>query len=85
MGCDMRLEGVDLENYRGSKDPYKLVDRTYRSASEAFKDADYATAIWRCETESERGWRLIGGWVAVLLGIALVYFFAIGLVEWLKG
>ena len=28
--------------------------KTYRSASEAFRDADYATPIWRCETEWDR-------------------------------
>jgi hypothetical protein len=44
--------------------------KTYRSASEAFRDADYATPIWRCETEWDRtkdylGWGLM--W-AVLLG-----------------
>lgn len=28
--------------------------KTYSSASEAFRDADYATPIWRCETEWDR-------------------------------
>lgn len=60
------------------------VDKTYRSASEAFKDADYATAIWRCETENERGLKIIGGWVAILSGIGLAYFMAVGFVDWLK-
>ena len=44
--------------------------KTYRSTSEAFRDADYATPIWRCETVWDRtkeylGWGLM--W-AVLLG-----------------
>lgn len=44
------------------------LDKTYRSASEAFRDADYATPIWRCETEWDRtkeyiGWGLM--WVVV--------------------
>jgi hypothetical protein len=48
----------------------KGIGKTYRSTSEAFKDADYATPIWRCETEWDRakeyiGWGLM--W-AVLLG-----------------
>jgi hypothetical protein len=43
--------------------------KTYNSASEAFRDADYATPIWRCETEWDRtkkylGWILM--WVVVL-------------------
>jgi hypothetical protein len=28
--------------------------KTYRSTSEAFKDADYATPMWRCETDWDR-------------------------------
>lgn len=30
------------------------LDKTYSNASEAFRDADYATPIWRCETELDR-------------------------------
>jgi hypothetical protein len=44
--------------------------KTYRSMSEAFRDADYATPMWRCETDWDRtkeylGWGLM--W-ATLLG-----------------
>lgn len=44
--------------------------KTYNSASEAFRDADYATPIWRCENDWDRtkqylGWGLM--W-AVTLG-----------------
>jgi hypothetical protein len=28
--------------------------KTYRSSSEAFRDADYATPMWRCETDWDR-------------------------------
>jgi hypothetical protein len=80
----MKLEGIDLRTYRGSENPYKVVGKTYRSASEAFKDADYATAIWRCESENERGWRIVLGWGAFILGIGLAYFIAVGVVDWLK-
>ena len=80
----MKLEGIDMRTYRGSENPYKVVGKTYSSASEAFKDADYATAIWRCETENERGLKIIGGWVAILSGIGLAYFMAVGFVDWLK-
>jgi hypothetical protein len=44
--------------------------KTYRSTSEAFKDADYATPIWRCETEWDRTKEYLK-WIvmwAVLLG-----------------
>ena len=37
------------------------VDKTYRSASEAFRDADYATPIWKCETEWDRTKQYLGG------------------------
>jgi hypothetical protein len=30
------------------------IGKTYRSTSEAFKDADYATPMWRCETDWDR-------------------------------
>jgi hypothetical protein len=67
-----------------TRDPYKL-GKTYRSTSEAFKDADYATSIWRCETENQRGWRMIKACAGIASGIGLVYWFAIALVDWLKG
>lgn len=37
------------------------VDKTYRSASEAFRDADYATPIWRCESDWDRTKQYLGG------------------------
>ena len=48
----------------------KGMGKTYRSTSEAFKDADYATPMWRCETEWDRTKEYIG-WIlmwTVLLG-----------------
>ena len=65
-------------------DIYKEVGRTYSSASEAFKDADYATPIWRCETRFERDWRIVKAWVSVLLGLGLAYVIAFAFVDWLK-
>jgi hypothetical protein len=50
--------GFDLKNnnaYTGIEDIYHTVGRTSRSASEAFKDADYATPIWKCSTDFDRG------------------------------
>lgn len=49
--------GFDLKNndsYTNIKDIYHAVGRTSRSASEAFKDADYATPIWRCSSDFDR-------------------------------
>jgi len=77
------FDAIDMKSYRGV-DVYKEVGRTYRSASEAFKDADYATAIWRCETRFEHEWRQVKGWVAVVSGIGLAYLIAFAFVDWLK-
>jgi hypothetical protein len=44
--------------------------KTYRSMSEAFRDADYATPMWRCETDWDRTKEYLvwGVMWAVLLG-----------------
>ncbi len=47
-------------------------------------DADYATAIWRCESEHEYGWRVVKAWAGVALGIGMAYFFAFAVIDWLK-
>jgi hypothetical protein len=54
------------------------------SLSEACKDADYATPIWRCETDAERGWRMIKAFAGIVLGIGLAYVFAFAFIDWLK-
>jgi hypothetical protein len=48
----------------------KGMGKTYRSTSEAFKDADYATPIWRCESEWDRtkDYLVWGAMWVVLLG-----------------
>ena len=77
------VDAIDMRIYRGV-DAYKEVGRTYSSASEAFKDADYATAIWRCETRFEHECQIIKAWVAVLSGIAFAYLIAFAFVDWIK-
>jgi len=48
------------------------------SLSEAYRDADYATALWKCETEWDRvkngiGWVVLwGGLLAGLYGLSFV-------------
>ena len=55
------------------------VDKTYRSASEAFRDADYATPIWRCESDWDRTKQYLSGlamWVFLLFSLyALAVWF----------
>jgi hypothetical protein len=62
--------------YVGS-DPAKFIwsNRTHRSTSEAFRDADYATPIWRCENDWDRakeyiGWGLM--WAVLLYSMYLL-------------
>jgi hypothetical protein len=59
-------------------------EKSKPSLSEACKDADYATPIWRCETDAERGWRMIKGFAGVASGIGLAYVFAFAFIDWLK-
>ena len=61
----------------------KGIGKSYRSTSEAFKDADYATPIWRCETERERGWRIVRGLGAIILGVGLAVWLTIEFVDYL--
>jgi hypothetical protein len=42
----------------------KGIGKAYLSASEAFKDADYATPIWRCETDWDRTKEYLG-WIVM--------------------
>lgn len=69
------------KSYLGETDPAKFVwsNRTHRSASEAFRDADYATPIWRCESDWDRTKQYLGGiamWAFLLFGLyALAVWF----------
>ena len=61
------------------KQVYKNVTPVARTLSEANRDADYATPIWRCETEQKSGMRLLGYLVGVLgmwlmFGLLIVSF-----------
>lgn len=47
--------------------------KTYSSSSEAFRDADYATSIWRCETDWDRTKEYLG-WIAMWLGVFALLF-----------
>lgn len=44
-------------------------NKTHRTMSEAFRDADYATALWKCETEWDR---VKDGAIWIALWIALI-------------
>ena len=55
-----------------------MVGKTYRSSSEAFKDADYATAIQRPEKANT------DGFVAFLLAMMFIGVFAYGFYRYLQ-
>lgn len=49
----------------------KHMGKTFRSASEAFRDADYATPIWRCESKQWHDFQNFMEWLlygALLFG-----------------
>ena len=63
--------------YQSDIDPAVIIhsSKTHRTASEAFRDADYATPIWRCESDWDRtkgylGW--IGMWAFLLFSFYAV-------------
>lgn len=66
---------------------YKQVVKNARPAartlSEANKDADYATPIWRCETEHKSGMRLFGYLVGMLCVWLVVALFFVAILHWL--
>jgi hypothetical protein len=54
-----------------------------RTLSEANKDADYATPIWRCETEHKSGMRLFG-YIVGMLGMCLIgALFFVSVLHWI--
>ena len=59
--------------YLGETDPAQFIwsNKTHRSASEAFRDADYAQAFWREPTEWEKTREYVK-WIA--LWLATGYF-----------
>jgi hypothetical protein len=50
---------------------YKNVTPVARTLSEANRDADYATPIWRCETENKSAMRTLG-FIVGMLGMCLL-------------
>jgi hypothetical protein len=72
------VEAIDMRCYTGT-DAIKDAGRTYRSMSEAFKDADYATAITRPVSELEDCINFLGGMLIIspAIGFALYIFYIV--------
>ena len=73
--------------YEGVTDPAEWIhnNKFHSTTKEAFRGADYGTAIWRCETEFEYGLRqvkeIVLGFVMVSLILGGFYLFASWIVE----
>jgi len=52
---------------------FGMVGKTYTSASEAFRDADYATGIWKCESDTQRAITMIKDLWPILLFILVMF------------
>lgn len=78
------VTGIDLKNYRGI-DPYREVDRTYRSVDEAFKGAEYACAIHRHKSDVRHTLEFLSNFFTALFmggcAIALPVFFVLWLTK----
>jgi hypothetical protein len=62
--------------YLGETDPAQYIhsNKTHRSVSEAFKDADYATAFYRPKSEWQDCIEFMGGMVLMLPAIAFASY-----------
>lgn len=58
---------------------FGMVGKTYTSASEAFRDADYATGIWKCESDMQRTWNMAKDLWPILLFILVMFGAVLGL------
>ena len=61
------------------KSVYKNSGMLPRTADEAFKTADYATPIWRCEDDTDRAKHYFANTAIALLFVLL----AVSLLSWL--
>jgi hypothetical protein len=55
-----------------------------RTLDEAFKTADYATPIWRCETENDKGLRKLGETALMVMLVCVSMLVLYGFVVWLE-
>jgi hypothetical protein len=65
------------------KSVQKNVGTTPRTTDEAFKTADYATPIWRCESDTEKGIKFVVDMVVGMLVVAVPMALVYGFMVWL--
>jgi hypothetical protein len=87
----VKIEVMDLKLqkellYKSDIDPAKFIhsNKTHRSVDEAFRTADYATPIWRCENDWDRTKEYLT-WIAVwCFTLGTFYIFALGFEKWMS-
>ena len=65
------------------KQVYKNLHPVARSVDEAFKTADYATPIWRCESDTEKGIKFFVDMVIGMLMVGLPLVALYSFISWL--
>jgi hypothetical protein len=85
MGLDLK----DNQTFESTNDIYHSVGRTHRSASEAFKDAEYAQAIWKYRTDTQEAIEFLKdmfvGLAIVGIPFGIIYLFIDGFIIWARG
>jgi hypothetical protein len=79
-----RKGNQEIPKYQSDIDPAVIIhsNKTHRSVSEAFKDADYATAFWRFETEWERTASYLYPILSFIVAGWFIYEVCIGIAKW---
>ena len=77
------VEGIDMRTYRGTADPHHVAGRTSRSVSEAFKDANYACAIYRHKSDIRHAFEFFSDFFTTLFMGGCAIALPIFLVLWL--
>jgi hypothetical protein len=65
------------------KQVYKNLHPVARTSDEAFKTADYATPIWRCETDTDKGIKFFIDMVIGMLMVGLPLVALYSFISWL--
>ena len=65
------------------KQVYKNLHPIARTSDEAFKTADYATPIWRCESDTEKGIKFFVDMVIGMLMVGLPLVALYSFISWL--
>ena len=82
---DPKTDKGRINQYFSNVDPAVIVhsNKTHRTVSEAFRDADYATPIWRCESDWDRTKGYLGWIILWAFFLFMLYTFAIGFEKWI--